>query len=263
MLLTFIVMIMCHTVRPSRSSFSFPSDYEYPLTRLAFPCIQYTRLHTLYFKRTKHTQCTTASILSELPLIIHCSLLPLRSCLDKFLPTANYPGPDKALHIPDVRLLAKLAEQAGLDLRILVLVRKADEILRSTVYHRNFGTESRQASILGLAAATLTSQLQLIDPRFFVCVNMSQSHDSSSWEAVTRSSHEAPSAHDIANGVGSLSGLWNIDSDISRKAAGMLAESKAKQAGEKKEYSETRLSPIALNHLAAMNDLLLSVCGMR
>ena len=47
--------------------------------------------------------------------------------------TANYGGPDKVLHTPDVRVLAELAEQAGLDLRILVLVRRADEILRSTV----------------------------------------------------------------------------------------------------------------------------------
>lgn len=46
---------------------------------------------------------------------------------------ANYGGPDKALHTPDVRVLADLAEQAGLDLRILVLMRRADEILRSTV----------------------------------------------------------------------------------------------------------------------------------
>jgi hypothetical protein len=51
----------------------------------------------------------------------------------------------------------------------------------------------------------------------------------STWEVVTSASSGAEqSASDAANGVGSLIGLWNIDSDAASKAAAMIALTTAK-----------------------------------
>ena len=39
---------------------------------------------------------------------------------------------------PNIRILAELAEDAGLDFRVVVLTRKLEPILTSTTVHRNF-----------------------------------------------------------------------------------------------------------------------------
>ena len=81
----------------------------------------------------------------------------------------NFGGKDKAIHHPDLVVLARLCEEAGVDLRVLVLQRDAAAILRSTTIHRDFGTEAHQAAILTDNAAALVMQLKLLDRKFFRC----------------------------------------------------------------------------------------------
>lgn len=170
-------------------------------------------------------------------------------------PAANHGGPDKALHTPDVRVLASLAEEAGLDFRVIVLVRSADEILRSTVYHRHFGTEAREATILAASAALLAGQLQLMDPHFFVCVNSSALHKASTWQAQ-------------GSGSTTLQELWGINGDAVATVAGYMAAAKEGYEANKRsenpdgEPFNARLSPVTLEHLDAMNHVLFSACGM-
>ena len=85
----------------------------------------------------------------------------------------SYPtggGEKKCLQIPDIRELAKLAEEAGVDFRVIVLSRDYEDISRS-VTKRGFGTSSVvETEDLTVAAAMLASQVQLIDPAFVMCV---------------------------------------------------------------------------------------------
>ena len=82
----------------------------------------------------------------------------------------NFGGNDKSIHHPDVRFIAKIAEQAGVDLRILVLQRHAKQILVSTTIHRHFGKLNHQAHVLADNAMVLHGQLSALDGSFFECV---------------------------------------------------------------------------------------------
>ena len=87
----------------------------------------------------------------------------------------SYPtlgGPDKVLHRPDVRVLAELAEEAGVDLRVVVLQRNALDILMSTTIHRKFGSDTHEASVLADNALALAAQLRAVDSAFFECVDL-------------------------------------------------------------------------------------------
>jgi len=84
----------------------------------------------------------------------------------------NYSGSDKALHNPDVTVLARLAEDAGVDLRVVVLRRGAEDILRSTTMHRHFCSEAHEAAVLAESAAYLAAQLRMLDPAFVECVTI-------------------------------------------------------------------------------------------
>ena len=84
----------------------------------------------------------------------------------------NYAGPNKVLHSPDVTVLARLAEDAGVDLRVVVLRRGAEDILRSTTMHRHFGSEAHEAAVLAESAAYLAAQLRMLDPAFVECVTI-------------------------------------------------------------------------------------------
>jgi hypothetical protein len=81
----------------------------------------------------------------------------------------NFGGPSKTLNHPDAFLLAALAENAGLDLRVLVLSRNTADVLRS-VSSRNFGGE-QEARILANNAESIYTQLSLLDRRFLMCVD--------------------------------------------------------------------------------------------
>ncbi|CAM9391429.1 unnamed protein product, partial [Phaeothamnion confervicola] len=67
-------------------------------------------------------------------------------------------GADKPLQHVDVRLLARVAEEAGADLRVLLLHRDAGDALRSTV-RRGFGTPMHQARVLLINARALHAML--------------------------------------------------------------------------------------------------------
>ena len=82
----------------------------------------------------------------------------------------NYGDPHKALNHPDVSVIARLAELVGLDFRIIVLQRSADEILTSTTKNRRFGGP-KEGRILSDNAASLYAQLKLLDSKFFHCLN--------------------------------------------------------------------------------------------
>lgn len=83
----------------------------------------------------------------------------------------NYDGKDKPLDVPDVTMLAALSESAGLDLRILILQRKdVSNMLMS--YARRFDLPVHKEALVMLnAMSSLYSQLQLLDRRFFHCVD--------------------------------------------------------------------------------------------
>eukprot|EP01036_Dinobryon_divergens_P028578 gene28578-37542_t len=83
----------------------------------------------------------------------------------------SFTGRFKSLDHPDIYQLAILAEQANIDLRILVLQRNAVSILKS-VERRHFGTkEGEEPKILIDNAAALHAQLALLDRRFFFCLD--------------------------------------------------------------------------------------------
>ena len=183
---------------------------------------------------------------------------PYTTKLDEFgigrMSYPNFGGGDKSLHNPDVRLLARLAEEGGADLRIIVLVRTPEEILRSTVFHRHFGPEQRQASILALSASLLAAQLAMIDPKFFVCVNSSVLDSMETW-----TSHHPPFSS-------SLQETMAINDEITAQTAAILSESAQSYTKTKLathgDNSAVPLSPVAYEHLAAMTDVLMHVCGM-
>jgi hypothetical protein len=81
----------------------------------------------------------------------------------------NFGGASKALNHPDAFLLAALAENAGLDLRVFVLSRNTADVLRS-VSSRNFGGE-QEARILASNAESIYTQLSLLDRRFLLCID--------------------------------------------------------------------------------------------
>ena len=90
-------------------------------------------------------------------------------------PMMSYPwkgGKDKVLHRPDIRVLAMLAEEARVDLRVVVLQRNALDTLISTTVHRNLGSQSYEAAVLHDMAVVLAAQLRAIDGAFVECVDL-------------------------------------------------------------------------------------------
>lgn len=88
----------------------------------------------------------------------------------------NFNGKFKSLDHPDVYQLALLAEQAGVDYRVLVLQRNGLDILKS-VDRRDFGKENEEPKILIDNAAVLHAQLALLDPQFFLCLQYERLND--------------------------------------------------------------------------------------
>lgn len=81
-------------------------------------------------------------------------------------------GPERALRRPDLHLLAWACEQAGIDLRIVVLNRDAEQIFHSTVTHRRFARPIRQTDVLVDNGFALYGQLSTIDKRFVKCIGI-------------------------------------------------------------------------------------------
>lgn len=74
----------------------------------------------------------------------------------------------KSLDHPDLFTLAYMAEQTGVDFRVIVLLRDAKDILESDL-RRHFGWEL-EGRILIDNAAILHNQLLSIDRKFFTCI---------------------------------------------------------------------------------------------
>jgi len=82
----------------------------------------------------------------------------------------NFNGIYKSLDHPDIYQLGLLAEQAGIDYRILVIQRNSNAILKS-VDRRDFGRANEEPKILIDNAAVLHTQLTLLDRRFYHCID--------------------------------------------------------------------------------------------
>jgi hypothetical protein len=81
----------------------------------------------------------------------------------------NYDGIHKALDIPDVTLLAALAESSKVDLRIIVLLRDSQDMLMS--YVRRFQINAyAEALTMVNAMSALYTQLAMIDRKFYKCL---------------------------------------------------------------------------------------------
>ena len=89
----------------------------------------------------------------------------------------SYPENNSLKHHPNVYTLALLAEEVGVDLRILVLHRHPAPQLVSLSIHRNLFPLPNQAHQMTNQAALLNAQLDLIDPRFFVCTGFDSVKD--------------------------------------------------------------------------------------
>lgn len=104
----------------------------------------------------------------------------------------NYNGDDKGLKHVDVHELAYLAEQAGVDLRIVVGARPAGEILVSVIDHRHFLPPFVETAILADDAAALSAQLELVDDAFVMCMPYAELTNVDWWEAPA-TGRDAPS----------------------------------------------------------------------
>jgi len=88
----------------------------------------------------------------------------------------NYNGKFKSLDHPDIYQLGLLAEQAGVDYRVLVLQRNGMDVLKS-VDRRDFGKGDEEPKILVDNAAVLHAQLALLDSRFYYCLQYEALND--------------------------------------------------------------------------------------
>jgi hypothetical protein len=81
-------------------------------------------------------------------------------------------GPRAIFQHPDLQVLAKLAEESGVDIRFLITTRSAEDMLLSDVTNRHQcrGPDAmeRQTDYLSHNANVLTKQLESLDTRFFM-----------------------------------------------------------------------------------------------
>jgi hypothetical protein len=93
----------------------------------------------------------------------------------------------KALNRPDALLMSILAEKSKLDLRIVVLLRDARDVINSVMKRKFMGESSpaTQPRILIDNAAALYTQLELIDRNFIHCVRYK---DLKHWDKATKQS---------------------------------------------------------------------------
>ena len=79
----------------------------------------------------------------------------------------NCGGPNKVLQVTNVRALAELCENIGLDFQIILLTRSPENVLISTIVHRGFGQNfGDQAEMYYYVHSIIFSQLHNMDPRF-------------------------------------------------------------------------------------------------
>jgi len=93
-------------------------------------------------------------------------------CLNAVLPGGHlfsYPENNSPRHHPNVYTLARLAEEVGIDLRLVVLHRHPAPQLVSLSVHRQFLALPGQAHQMTNQGALLNAELLLLDPQFYVC----------------------------------------------------------------------------------------------
>ena len=98
----------------------------------------------------------------------------------------NSGGHSRALHKPDLSLLASLAEEVGVDLRIVVIHRSATAILEEIDalkrlekkerlgYYNHYGKAVEEVAVLADAAASLGMQLSSLDAAFIYCADFEE-----------------------------------------------------------------------------------------
>ncbi|CAM9704712.1 unnamed protein product [Pylaiella littoralis] len=100
-------------------------------------------------------------------------------CSVRMMSFPAHEGPDKALQYIDLKIFAREAERAGIDLRFIYLDRSATNVLISTTQHRTFGgTFSHEARILITNAAVIDSALREVDSGFVSCFSFDGRSDS-------------------------------------------------------------------------------------
>eukprot|EP00438_Fugacium_kawagutii_P023297 Skav226234 [mRNA] locus=scaffold1218:411728:412411:- [translate_table: standard] len=81
----------------------------------------------------------------------------------------NFGGPSRAIQTPDVRALARLAEDAGVDLRIVLMLRDPQKVVNSGLRRRFEGDFLHALKRYTSIFAFLKTQLDLLDPSFIKC----------------------------------------------------------------------------------------------
>ena len=81
----------------------------------------------------------------------------------------NFGGSDRVTRNPDVVSLARLAEAAGADLRIVLLTRRPTSIIQSELERSYEPDASHAARKISMTMALLSKQLDLIDPSYVTC----------------------------------------------------------------------------------------------
>lgn len=111
------------------------------------------------------------------------------------------------LQYPDVRLLADLFEESGLDLRIVVLVRNPLDILISTTVLRGMGEWERQVvNYERMLRLGILTQLNRLDSKFFKCLDFDDLPDVSkdlgefigitNFEEIVKNVHQVKQMHE-------------------------------------------------------------------
>lgn len=81
----------------------------------------------------------------------------------------NFLGPDRVIQNPDIHALATLAEDVRVDLRIVLLIRNPESVVRSAM-RRHFEPDAMHAiKKYTMSLALLSAQLNLVDPSFIAC----------------------------------------------------------------------------------------------
>ena len=105
-----------------------------------------------------------ASNLSSTP---GCKVVPL-NLVTNMISYPNGGGPDRVFQNPDLLALAKLAESAGVDLRIVLLVRHPAYMIPSRA-RTDASNIFHDIQIITMTLALLSAQLNLLDPEMVGC----------------------------------------------------------------------------------------------
>ena len=165
-------------------------------------------------------------------------------CVKEY-PGLSYPnllGANRALQNPDVRALANLAELAGVDLRIVLLVRHPASVVRSGL--RRGYEKSGLIHAIKMYTSTLSllsSQLSLLDPSFIAC-----------WR------YEAPTAG-ISDLVSFMGAQEEKPGDLKRLIAGSYRGKKKNAASAGSKLADEALQTASALH----NEILAKYCKPR